>query len=213
MDTSHTIALAGFTHKTSPLPLPLITPHTDLHFAEPPVILVSHQELLFIDSGNHSEPHRVSALNEPVQNLCTKTIKSAILPKPILKATAGVKYPTRARTPADAQWPARSKIPTCAKTPQSTDSDTMDEDGNTEKDTEDEVDEDEVDDLIGECKEGKEGLIPKPPGENGRPGRGGYNVQHAAKWDDATYEQIKVSHNYSIGEMLFTVSRNVSKSW
>lgn len=37
-----------------------------------------------------------------------------------------------------------------------------------------------------------EGLIPKPHGEAGRPGRGGYNLQEALGWPNVDYSKLKV---------------------
>ncbi len=34
--------------------------------------------------------------------------------------------------------------------------------------------------------------LPKPEGEVGRPGRGGYNLQKALKWDSTTFDKVKV---------------------
>lgn len=38
----------------------------------------------------------------------------------------------------------------------------------------------------------EDGLIPKPKGEAGRPGRGGYNLQEALSWPDIDYKRLKV---------------------
>ncbi|KAF8880604.1 hypothetical protein CPB84DRAFT_1639755, partial [Gymnopilus junonius] len=35
------------------------------------------------------------------------------------------------------------------------------------------------------------GLIPKPDGEAGRPGRGGYNLEQALGWEAKKYQSIK----------------------
>lgn len=35
--------------------------------------------------------------------------------------------------------------------------------------------------------------IPKPPGEAGRPGRGGYNLEHVLAWDGSQLDLLKVS--------------------
>jgi hypothetical protein len=35
-------------------------------------------------------------------------------------------------------------------------------------------------------------LIPKPEGENGRPGRGGYNLELALGWDSKAFRKFKV---------------------
>ncbi|KAF8882343.1 hypothetical protein CPB84DRAFT_1770996 [Gymnopilus junonius] len=37
----------------------------------------------------------------------------------------------------------------------------------------------------------KSGLIPKPEGEAGRPGRGGYNLEQTLGWPKKEYEHIK----------------------
>lgn len=37
-------------------------------------------------------------------------------------------------------------------------------------------------------------LIPKPEGEAGRPGRGGYNLQASLGWSKKEYTQLKVRH-------------------
>ena len=38
-------------------------------------------------------------------------------------------------------------------------------------------------------------LIPKPDGEAGRPGRGGYNLEEALKWEHKKYLRVKVRYN------------------
>lgn len=37
----------------------------------------------------------------------------------------------------------------------------------------------------------EDNLIPKPEGENGRPGRGGYNLEVALGWDSKTFRKLK----------------------
>jgi len=37
-------------------------------------------------------------------------------------------------------------------------------------------------------------LIPKPDGEAGRPGRGGYNLEEALRWDHKKYLRVKVRY-------------------
>lgn len=37
------------------------------------------------------------------------------------------------------------------------------------------------------------GKIPKPAGEAGRPGRGGYNLQAQLNWSVSEFERVKVS--------------------
>ena len=44
-----------------------------------------------------------------------------------------------------------------------------------------------------ELDEEFDGLIPKPDGEAGRPGRGGYNLEVAMEWKGKDYKQFKVS--------------------
>lgn len=39
-------------------------------------------------------------------------------------------------------------------------------------------------------------LIPKPDGEAGRPGRGGYNLEEALAWDKREYRRLKVTFFY-----------------
>ena len=36
-------------------------------------------------------------------------------------------------------------------------------------------------------------MIPKPPGEVGRPGRGGYNLDDALKWDSESLRKLKIT--------------------
>jgi len=38
-------------------------------------------------------------------------------------------------------------------------------------------------------------LIPKPTGEAGRPGRGGYNVEESLGWPPKEYRQLKVTYS------------------
>jgi hypothetical protein len=46
--------------------------------------------------------------------------------------------------------------------------------------------------------------IPKPPGEVGRPGRGGYNLEHAMQWSPENLEKLKVCRY----PQLFTLFKN-----
>jgi hypothetical protein len=44
---------------------------------------------------------------------------------------------------------------------------------------------------------GGEGMIPKPKGEVGRPGGGGYTLFKALSWNQRTYDNVHVSNvNY-----------------
>jgi hypothetical protein len=47
----------------------------------------------------------------------------------------------------------------------------------------------ERDDL--EVTDDEANIIPKPTGEAGRPGRGGYNLEEALDWDKALYRRLK----------------------
>jgi hypothetical protein len=40
----------------------------------------------------------------------------------------------------------------------------------------------------------EEQQIPKPPGEVGRPGRGGYNLDDTLNWDSESLRKLKVSY-------------------
>ena len=42
------------------------------------------------------------------------------------------------------------------------------------------------------------GLIPKPAGEAGRPGRGGYNLKEALGWTATDFDQLKVHTVYDL---------------
>jgi hypothetical protein len=57
----------------------------------------------------------------------------------------------------------------------------------------------------------EEDLIPKPEGEAGRPGRGGYNVEDALGWPRKEYRQLKVVH-YSQDRLKFLTALNRSTS-
>jgi hypothetical protein len=51
----------------------------------------------------------------------------------------------------------------------------------------------ETDCIMGsEVENDEDNLIAKPPGEAGRPGRGGYNLQEALNWTPASYKTLKV---------------------
>ena len=67
----------------------------------------------------------------------------------------------------------RSSTPRCRDLTPETDSD-----GETESDSNSATSEDH--------------LIPKPDGEAGRPGRGGYNLEHALGWEHKRYCRIRV---------------------
>lgn len=51
----------------------------------------------------------------------------------------------------------------------------------------------ELTSLISDLESDDSPLIPKPEGEAGRPGRGGYNLEEALKWDHKKYLKVKVS--------------------
>jgi hypothetical protein len=58
-----------------------------------------------------------------------------------------------------------------------------------------------------------EALIPKPEGEAGRPGRGGYNVENALGWPGNEYRRLKVRLLHDDSSTFLTFSnRNVSRS-
>ena len=53
-------------------------------------------------------------------------------------------------------------------------------------------------------------LIPKPNGEAGRPGRGGYNVEESLGWPTKEYRQLKVGYSDKLIIILLTrFSRNL----
>jgi hypothetical protein len=55
--------------------------------------------------------------------------------------------------------------------------------------------ENEISDLDSESDDSSDGeKIPKPPGEAGRPGRGGYNLQVKLGWHPKDYVKVRVSH-------------------
>ena len=46
--------------------------------------------------------------------------------------------------------------------------------------------------IVGEESGLTNGKVPKPGGEVGRPGRGGYNLRNELGWEKAKYDAIKV---------------------
>lgn len=54
------------------------------------------------------------------------------------------------------------------------------------------LDSDEEDEEARAIDQDTSGLIPKPDGEAGRPGRGGYNLEQALGWEAKKYQSIKV---------------------
>lgn len=51
---------------------------------------------------------------------------------------------------------------------------------------------DELSHSITSDSDSDDGLIPKPPGEAGRPKRGGYNLELELSWDPRRYRKLKV---------------------
>ena len=62
-------------------------------------------------------------------------------------------------------------------------------------DSESESDTDSVLSIVTDSDNGK---IPKPEGEPGRPGRGGYNLERAINWSNKDYKRLKVFISYSL---------------
>jgi hypothetical protein len=57
-----------------------------------------------------------------------------------------------------------------------------------------------------------EDLIPKPEGEAGRPGRGGYNLENALGWPGKEYRLLKVRLLHDSSRFLTFSNRNISKN-
>ena len=99
----------------------------------------------------------------------------------------------RDRTPSVPQPPKkrrRVQILTPSLSPESLDSSASDPSSGTEIEIDQEFD--ESDDADAE-DEGIVGLIVKPAGEAGRPGRGGYNLKEALGWSLTDFNQLKVT--------------------
>jgi hypothetical protein len=57
----------------------------------------------------------------------------------------------------------------------------------------DDMSSDDISDIDTDSADESDGeKIPKPSGEPGRPGRGGYNLDEAINWDPATFRKLKV---------------------
>lgn len=54
-------------------------------------------------------------------------------------------------------------------------------------------DNDNTGDSTASESDSEDGLIAKPPGEAGRPGRGGYNLEIELAWDSKKFHKLKVS--------------------
>ena len=59
--------------------------------------------------------------------------------------------------------------------------------------SEDDIDSDNELGNSTESCDSDDGLIPKPPGEAGRPKRGGYNLELELGWDSRRYHKLRVS--------------------
>jgi hypothetical protein len=69
--------------------------------------------------------------------------------------------------------------------------------GSSDESSSDDDDYDDDDDGDGEDDDdGDNKLIPKPEGEAGRPGRGGYNLEDKLGWRRKEFQQIKVCDRY-----------------
>ena len=55
-------------------------------------------------------------------------------------------------------------------------------------------------------------LIPKPEGEAGRPGRGGYNLEKTLAWEAKDYRKMKVIPRVTCWMLLKTLFRNISRN-
>jgi hypothetical protein len=110
---------------------------------------------------------------------------------------------SRARTPGRAGTPARDA--TNLKQTKVTFDNSRGSSPLTEKsdsDTDEEISGNEVDHV----DNGGEGMIPKPKGEVGRPGGGGYTLSKALDWNMKTYDNIHVSNRVFMKESLLTNS-------
>jgi hypothetical protein len=54
-------------------------------------------------------------------------------------------------------------------------------------------------------------LIAKPDGEAGRPGRGGYNLEVALKWEHKKYLKVKVSDSYEYNATVYSYGQKYVK--
>ena len=130
--------------------------------------------------------------------------------------------PKRARTPGRAHTPgpenSRARTPGCAGTPardatnlkrtkvtfdNSRDSSPLSEKSDSDVD---ELDEEISGNEVDHVDIGGEGMIPKPKGEVGRPGGGGYTLSKALDWNMKTYDNIHVSNRVFMKESLLTNS-------
>jgi len=48
--------------------------------------------------------------------------------------------------------------------------------------------------------------IPKPVGEAGRPGRGGYNLEKTLRWSPKSFKKVKVTHCVRVRFSMFLTS-------
>lgn len=74
-------------------------------------------------------------------------------------------------------------------------------------DEEEQGDDDIEDELESEDESDDGKLIPKPPGEAGRPGRGGYLIADKVKWDQKLYNKIEVCGKGHLTELLSAHTR------
>lgn len=101
------------------------------------------------------------------------------------------------RTKSQQKYEGRRSTPSHRATPSESESSDSESESDHDCDpTKDKDDEDEDDD------DSRSGVIPKPEGEAGRPGRGGYNLEESLEWHSKDYEHLKVRIVYLLYTLL-----------
>ncbi|KAF8500665.1 hypothetical protein BU17DRAFT_102437 [Hysterangium stoloniferum] len=182
METTRLAALF-FDPGLPPAALPILTSHMELHsVAHPPCQVLAHEELPHLDA-THSvshPPHRVLAHKELPHLNTTHSVSHP--PHQVLDAMHVSTPKAHART--HPKNPVRPRERDIHINP------CDDEDqGATSDDTESMLRLSTASN--NEVSNDPDTKIPKPDGEPGRPGHGGYNLQCALNWNISAYNKLK----------------------
>lgn len=153
-----------------PPTLPILVAQTEIGMAQSPSKLLAQEEigsgptLSRLSSGSRFTPYPKLALRRTPSHFPVRSTKpnSAIHPQPGPKSAP----------------------------PANTSSQVVSSDADT--DSSDESSTDSECGSLSDVNSNDEQLIPKPEGEAGRPGRGGYNLEETLAWDSKEYRKIKV---------------------
>jgi hypothetical protein len=188
--TANAPTAPAFYQSSSPPPtLPLLASQTDLSPNTSPIIVVAHQELL-----PHSIP-RVKPGEKPAHH-SANTISAPYTKAAVRKDQRRLPTDERRLHTEERRRPAEERrLPTdehrVHKDERFSRTDATGS-GVPEPESESESQWSSSDNVS------ETGRIPKPDGEPGRPGRGGYNLQEALAWDSKSFQRLKVRHIQSL---------------